>query len=199
MKKLLFFLGLILTQLSLANTADFLVCNLSDLRAPRSYPEYVSTLVISPEVDGKRYFTSMIMHRKNENIFSGIGPLELESFNVDQHSMDLRFPNIGRNDQLQFKTISAQAKDHYFHVYHSTQKNDVQLFVPRRLKKPSKNLSIECYALQTDRVEWLHASNNTSGVTVDQDGVQSYTGLTSIQARDLQISLLYKFLGSIEN
>jgi hypothetical protein len=198
MKFLSILLLSLFSNLSFAQSEDYLICNIGDLNPNRSSP-YVATLVISPEVNGQHYFTSLISSKKDNRIVSGVGPLVLVNPIITQDILDLNFSNLNRNDVLIFKTITAQAQDHYFEIYKSVNKKDVMLHVPRGYRKAPKTTSISCYKMDVNRVEHLYSDVDTSMISINNDRVQNIGELTFDQARDKQIALLYQHIKKKSN
>ncbi len=189
-------------------TSSYLVCHNLDLRNNRSVP-VVSTLVISPDVNGKRYYTSWVAvsEDKDSTVFTGRGPEELQGARVTEDEIEIEFPESKNPLDARYRYLRARKVEHYFIAFKSVNSGDVSILYPSKnlfgrpvVREFTRNASVECHFLNPSEVL---ISDAVDLVKVEPDYVQSYhfSDMTHVKqwSRSLQDGLLKKFVDEISS
>ncbi|MBU6153276.1 MAG: hypothetical protein KGP28_03135 [Bdellovibrionales bacterium] len=168
-------LGLFLSPVHAQTISDlktsYLICHNLDLRRGQ-FPPVASTLVVSPEVNGTRYYTSWVgvTRKEGSTAFTGRGPQELPDARVTEDGVGIEFPEsknvLGRPVVRDF-TKNAQVECHF--------------------EKPSEILipdTIDAVTVGPDFVQSYHFSDMTQ--------VEPWS-------RNIQSALLKKFVDGMKS
>lgn len=202
MKNLLILLALFTVQAHANELKDhYLVCNNSDLRGSGYYPPVVSTLVISPEVNGKRYYTSWVGSQTKKNLlFTGRGPEELVNFSLTKDKLIVVFPEAKDHLNARYLYIKANRTDESFVAFRAEGEKETAILYPVKkllgkvvVKEFAHNAQVECHFKSPDDI--LHTSK-IDDVKVDKNFVQHYrfSEHVGVNARNVQEGLLADFV-----
>jgi hypothetical protein len=199
-------MGLTLGSMAFADALDlknkYINCFNHDIRGGLYHQDVVSTVVISPEVNGKRYFTSWVTVQSDRyRQFDAYGPQELESFTVNAQGINIRFPAVKDKLSAHYVSLKASATGDSFFVFESTKKGMVDIRYPDKTifgkiveRSSGSRTGVLCNLQDADTYHDPRLSN----VTIDENYKQSFhfedMTYASQMARDLQDDILSDFV-----
>lgn len=183
---------------------SYIACFTSDLN-PYRYGPLDTSIVVSPEVNGKRYFVTWVGDRNYGGRYVGRGPQELMSYEITDQKISLRFPTP--TDFKSYSVSSLQAEKYQDGYWRSVGKNETVLTY---LKKNIFGMVFEKHAPSTTIADCMSLEPNIvrnspmpepGEVTIGEDHVQHYHFLDNQYAaqysRDLQNGILMQFMSGI--
>lgn len=208
----IFSLALLFSTTSFASEPEgmsdsYLVCFTSNLNA-YAWNDSVSTLVISPEIKGKRYYTSWIGSRTNEENFMARGPQALKSFHVDSESIAFEFEPARNPKSFHFLSVEAEANSNRLRSYESRSENEVKAIAPkknffgRERSQPLPSTAIaKCLTKTPAEMEMYNVSDYSNDYKLGDDFIQKFNFTDfymGVRARSMQAGILLQFVKKLK-